>query len=180
MRGSPEQKIQTLQWLANNYGVSLNGIQTGQPDQIMAHLSPLQDELRQVKGQLQTWQQQQEQREMSAIQTDVQKFAESHPHYEAVRETMSQLLGSGMATDLQGAYDKALRLNDDVWQSEQLRLSNEKAEQQRTEAAAKVNKARSQTVSVRSATPGAMGSTENLDLRSTLSNAFDAVAGGRV
>lgn len=181
VRGSPEQKIQTLQWLANNYGVSLGAIQTGQVDPIMSHLQPLQDELRQVKGQLTSWQEQQQQREMASLQQDVQKFASDpkNVHYEAVRETMAELLQSGVAKDLQSAYDKAVRLNDDVWQSEQLRLQNERAEQQKAEQAAKVNKARSSAVSVRSSTPGVMSGAGNSDLRSVLSDAFEA-AGGRV
>lgn len=180
VRGNPEQKIQTLQWLANNYGVSLNAIQTGQPDQIMTHLSPLQEELRAVKSELTTWKQQQEEQQMTAYQRELQEFAAKHEHYEAVRETMAGLLQSGVAKDLQSAYDKSIRLNDDVWKSEQLRLQNAQAEQARQEAAEKVKKARSNAVSVRSATPGAMSSGGNSDLRSSLSEAFDAHVGGRV
>lgn len=180
LRGSPEQKIQTARNLLQTYGIPVNALMSGQPDPLMSHLSPLQEELRQVKGQLTNWQQQQEQREMTALQTEVQSFAEKHPHYEAVRETMAGLLQSNVATDLQSAYDKAIRLNDDVWASEQLRLQNEKTEQQKAEQAARVNKARSNVTSVRSVTPGNMASAGPADLRGTLSEAFDAVSTGRV
>lgn len=179
-KGSPQEKISTLQGLARTYGIPLQAIQQGAPDALMSHLTPLQEELRAVKGQLTNWQQQQEQREMTTLQTEVASFAEKHPHYEAVRETMAGLLQSNVATDLQSAYDKAIRLNDDVWQSEQLRLSNERAEQDRAEKSAKVSKARSQVTSVRSATPGTMAGNGAADLRGTLNEAFDAVSTGRV
>ena len=180
VRGTPEQKIQTARNLLQSYGIPVQALMQGQPDPLMSHLTPLQEELRQVKGQLSSWQQQQEQRELSTYQQEVQAFAEKHEHYETVRETMAGLLQSGVATDLQSAYDKAIRLNDDVWRSEQLRLQNEKAEQQRQEQANKVGRARSQVVSTRSATPGNMSSGGKTDLRSTLSEAFDAHSAGRV
>jgi hypothetical protein len=56
-------------------------------------------------------------------------------------------------------------------------LANEKAEQQKAEQAARVNKARSSAVSVRSSTPGAMAGAGNSDLRSVLSDAFEGAAG---
>lgn len=180
VRGSPEQKIQIFRKLANDYGVTFDAIQSGQPDPIMSHLTPLQEELRAVKGQLQTWQEQQQQQQMTALQRELQEFEKTHPHYEAVREQMSGLLQAGVATDLQGAYDKAIRLNDDIWASEQLRQQQEKAEKERQEKAAKVAGARARNVSLPSSTPGNMSGTAPESLRGTIEEAFEAHTSGRV
>jgi hypothetical protein len=44
----------------------------------------------------------------------IEAFAASAPEFESVSETVAKLLKSGFATDLQGAYDAAIRLNPDV------------------------------------------------------------------
>jgi predicted metal-dependent TIM-barrel fold hydrolase len=85
---------------------------------------------------------------------EIQRFssdADKHPHFEAVREQMAQLLENGLANDLETAYAKAVRLNDEVWQSEQNRLL-QSATKQATQAQ-RVAKAKAAAVSPKSVTP---------------------------
>jgi predicted metal-dependent TIM-barrel fold hydrolase len=90
---------------------------------------------------------------------EIQRFssdADKHPHFEAVREQMAQLLENGLANDLETAYAKAVRLNDEVWQSEQNRLL-QNATKQATQAQ-RVAKAKAAAVSPKSVTPNSQGS----------------------
>ena len=64
---------------------------------------------------------------------------------------MAQLLELGKAQNLETAYKKAVRLNDDVWALEQDRLLNH-AKQQASKAQ-QVQKAKAAAVSPKSVTP---------------------------
>lgn len=179
VRGSPEQKLAMFQRLAQDYGIPLQNIQSGQVDPLMQYLSPLQEQVRSLQGQLTGWQQQQRDQEQQGIMSEISAFSVNNEHFEAVRETMAGLLQAGLATDLKSAYDKAIRMNDDLWQASQQQQAAEAEKQRREAEQAKVNKARANAVSVRSATPiGTMTSGGKKDLRSALSEAVDAHLGG--
>lgn len=176
--GSPEEKLQMFARLANDYGVPLQAL-TGQ--QADPQFSMLAQELNQLKNQWTQFQSLQQQQEQKSLQSEIQEFAEKAPHFDAVRETMAQLLQSGVASDLQSAYDKAIRLHDDIWQKQQ-----EEARQAELAKAADaqretVAKAKAKAVSPRSSSPtGMMGTgTGKKGLRDILAEQFDA-AGGRV
>lgn len=180
VRGTPEQKIQMFQKLAHDYGVPIQSVATGEMDPIAQHLTPLQQQMLELRSELNGWKQQQQLQEQSSMQKQIEGFASTHEHFEAVRETMAGLLQSGLASDLDSAYDKALRMNDDLWQAEQQRRATENAEKQRQEAAAKVARARANAVSPRSATPaGTSTANGKKDVRSVLEEQFDSM-GGRV
>jgi hypothetical protein len=179
VRGSPEQKLQAFQKLAHDYGVPLQSVITGQMDPMMQYLSPLQEQVRQLEGKLTGWQETQQKQEQTVIQSEIEQFSTQHEHFDAVKETMAGLLQAGLAQDLKSAYDKAIRMNDDLWTSAQQQKTADAERQHRESAKAKVNQARANTVSPRSATPiGAMSSSGKKDLRSQLEEAVDATLGG--
>ena len=104
------------------------------------------------------------------------------PHFDKVRETMDGLLRSGLVQDLQSAYDAALALpkHAELAQvSRQQREDAEKAAQAKAkeEAAAR---ARANIVSPRNQAPTALttGGNGKKDLRSMLSENFDAASVG--
>ena len=90
---------------------------------------------------------------------------------------MAGLLQSGVAKDLKTAYEKAIRLHDDIWQQQQADAA--KAEAAKRQAALVQKKAAA--VSPKSSSPtGAMVSGGGKKgLRETLSEQFDAVTAGR-
>lgn len=147
--GTPEQKMQVFQQLAQDYGIDLgnaNGY-TGYDPQF----SSLAQELNQIKNQWGQFQAQQEAMEQTQLRSEIDSFKADKPYFEEVRETMAGLLQNGMADDLQSAYDKAIRLNDDVFQKIQ-------SEQARTSEAAqreKVAAAKAKVLSPKSTTPTA-------------------------
>jgi len=167
-----QQKIELFNKLAQDYGIDLNSGYSGenttqyQDPQAFA----LQQQIQQLQQQVQqvgSWKEQQEQ---GVLMNEIQRFSsdvDKHPHFEAVREQMAQLLENGLANDLETAYAKAVRLNDEVWQSEQNRLL-QSATKQATQAQ-RVAKAKAAAVSPKSVTPNSQsGQSGAKDRRSIL------------
>jgi len=150
--GSPEQKLETFAQLANDYGVNLGQL-TGQSG-YDPQFSQLAQELNQIKNQWSSFQSQQEMMEQTQLQSEIASFKDDKPYFEEVRETMAGLLQNGMANDLQSAYDKAIRLNDDVFQRVQSQQTGKSEAAQREKVAA----AKAKVLSPKSSTPTASAS----------------------
>jgi hypothetical protein len=149
-----DQKIEMFQRLAKDYGIQLNN--EGQfvqqqydpyTQQLMDQLNQVNQEVSSIKGR---FAQEENQRLMSEIER-VRSDAEKFPHFDVVREEMAQLLELGKAQDLETAYKKAVRMNDDVWALEQERLL--KDAKQSALKAQQVAKAKAAAVSPKSTTP---------------------------
>ena len=149
-----DQKVQMFQRLAQDYGIQFNGESVAQPQQVDAYTQQLMNQLNQVNQEVSSiksrFQQEENQRltnEIERVRSDAEKF----PHFDVVREEMAQLLELGKAQDLETAYKKAVRMNDDVWALEQDRLLKEA--RQTTIKAQQVAKAKAAAVSPKSTTP---------------------------
>lgn len=147
-----DQKVQVFQKLAADYGIQLNG--NGQVTQLDPYTQQLMNQLNQVNQEVSTikgrFAQEENQRlmgEIERVRSNVEKF----PHFDVVREEMAQLLELGKAQDLETAYKKAVRMNDDVWEIEQDRLL--KDAKQSSIKAQQVAKAKAAAVSPKSTTP---------------------------
>jgi hypothetical protein len=113
--------------------------------------------------------------EIERVRSDVEKF----PHFDVVREEMAQLLELGKAQDLETAYKKAVRMNDDVWALEQERLLA--AAKQTSNKAQQVAKAKTVAVSPKSSTPrGTVSTTEKKDRRSLIAEQMGEAMSRRV
>ena len=173
--GSPQEKVLMFQRLAQEYGVRLEALGQ-QQQQVDPQIQWFSQELGNLKNQLQTFQSAQQQAEQAQIQSQIQAFASdaSHPHFEAVKDQMAGLLQSGMAQDLQSAYDKAVRLNDDVWGQ----VQQQRQAQTTQQAQQAVAKAKAAAVSPKSASPSATGNAAPKGLRAQLEAGLDAALGG--
>ena len=169
-KGTPEQKVQMFNKLAQDYGITLNNgeIAPMQIDpyqqQLMQQLQAMNQEVSTIKSRYEQEEQQRLMNEINRVAQDVERF----PHFEELRDQMAQLLENGLASDLETAYAKAVRLNDDVWQQEQNRLLQQAKQEQAK--AQKVAKAKAAAVSPKSVTPnGAVGNSgDKKDRRSLL------------
>lgn len=177
--GTPEQKLQMFARLANDYGVPLQALQGQQYD---PQFSMMAQELNQLKNQWTQFRSSQEQQEQQLIQSEIKNFATDKPHFEAVRETMAGLLQSGVADSLQNAYDKAIRLHDDIWKQSQQEAQQAEAAKLAEAQQQKVAQAKAKAVSPRSSSPTGVMSNGNgkKGLRETLAEQLDAAMGGRV
>lgn len=182
--GSPEQKVQMLNRLAQDYGIQLNQDAIQMPEQ--AYVDPYQQQLMQ---QLQATQQQvqqlsaiREQEENARLTQEINRVSsdkERFPHFDMVREDMAQLLERGLAQDLESAYAKAVRMNDEAYRLEQDKLL--KSVNTQASKAQQVAKAKATAVSPKSVTPsGQVAKTDAKDRRSLLMANLADAEGGRV
>ena len=148
-----EQKVQMFHRLAQDYGIQLNqeGYAAPQVDaytqQLMNQLNQVNQEVSTIKSRFQMEEQSRLNNEIERVRSNVEKF----PHFDVVREEMAQLLELGKAQDLETAYAKAVRLNDEVWAIEQEKLL--KSAQKQASKATQVAKAKAAAVSPKSVTP---------------------------
>ena len=176
-----EQKMEMFQRLAADYGIQLNGESNGlqQVDpytqQLMNQLNQVNQEVSTIKNRFQQEEQSRLMNEIERVRSDVEKF----PHFDVVREEMAQLLELGKAQDLETAYKKAVRMNDEVWALEQERLLS--SAKQTSNKAQQVAKAKTVAVSPKSSTPrGTVNTTEKKDRRSLIADQLGEAMSRRV
>jgi hypothetical protein len=178
-QGSPEQKMQMFHKLAQDYGIQLGeGQQLRQQDpytvQLMQQLQQVNQEVYSIKNRY-------EQEENARLVGEIERVRQSaeFPHFDEVRETMAQLLEQGLANDLETAYAKAVRLQDDVWPKEQERLlAQAKAQSSKQQ---QVAKAKARAVSPRSVTPnGLVAASDKKDRRSLIEEQLGSALSNRV
>ena len=176
----PDQRYQYLVNLAAQYGINLNQM-TGQPDsmgqQVQTTVDPLvwqlQNELNNVRGEVMGWKQQQEMAQNQQLLSEINDFSAKAEHFEEARPTMIQLLQSGVAETLEDAYDKAIRLNDDLFNRVQSARQAEVTAKQAQEKNRAAKAARAAAVSVRGSTPGTNTAPKAHSRRALLEEAFD-------
>jgi hypothetical protein len=182
--GTYEQKLNAFNRLAQDYGIQLNQDALQMPEQ--AYVDPYQQQLMQ---QLQATQQQvaqlsqiREQEENARLNYEISRVSsdkERFPHFDMVREDMAQLLERGLAPNLETAYAKAVRMNDEAYKLEQDKLLKSVGSQ--ASKAQQVAKAKATAVSPRSVTPsGQVSKTDAKDRRSLLMANLADAEGGRV
>lgn len=168
--GSPQQKQAYFAQLAQQYGINMSDVQIQPTD---PNFYAIQNELAQVRGEVLNWKQQQENAQNEALLSEINQFQSKAEYFEEARPTMIQLLNSGVAKDLDDAYQKAIRLDNDLFTKHQ-QASQGQADAAKREASNRAAKAaRAAAVSVKSSTPGAATSTKAQDRRSLLMEQFD-------
>jgi len=166
--GSPEQKAQMFQNLAQVYGVNL-GQQTQQYQQ--PQFDPrMVEEIVNNKLVEQT------------TQSQLNDFLKSPPeHFESVANDMIQLLQADMANSYQDAYDKAVRLHPEIYDQ----IIAKQQESQMAKLASKSNEAakaaKSKAVSVKGSSTGTKTTTSSgSDRRSAIADAIREASANRI
>ena len=173
---APEQKRAYLANLARSYGINLGEADSySQVGPVDPNYYALQNELNNVRGEIMSFKQQQEMAENQSLLGEINNFAGKAEYFEEARPTMIQLLQSGVAGTLEEAYEKAIRLNDDLFQQTQQRSQAEAAAQKSSSANRAAKAAKAAAVSVKSSTPGTPTKTKAQDRRSMLLEQFDSV-----
>ncbi len=177
-----EQKVQLFQRLAQDYGIQFNS-ESVAPIQQDAYTQQLMNQLNMVNQEVSTIKNRFQQEENQRLMNEIEKYrsdVEKYPHFDVVREEMAQLLELGKAPDLETAYKKAVRMNDEVWALEQERLL--KDAKQVAIKAQQVAKAKAAAVSPKSVTPsGKVADPEaKKDRRSLLSEQLGEAMSRRV
>lgn len=168
----PATKVQFLAQLARDYNVDLSqASQVPAPD---PQLIQLQRQNEAMQYQMTQFQRAREAEGAAYVNSEIERFRAdpANVHFNAVKETMAQLLASGTAQDLQSAYDQAVWMRPDIRQSliEQQRAE---AQRQATEQA-QAARAKAAAGSVKGSSPAGAGvQPVKGDLRSQLIAAMD-------
>lgn len=177
--GSPQQKSELLLRTAQTFDVDLKQAlqQVRQPENPM--ISSLQQELQALKSKFSEQENLKKQQEDESIQEQIVAFRADpkHSHFETVKAHMASLLKSGLAKDLQDAYDQAVYANPQT-RSTLLQEQNAQTEEKRlADKKAKAEQARKAGSSIKGA-PGIAalknGKIVQPDLRSELRASFAA------
>ena len=176
---APEHKLQYFQQLAGQYGIDLSGLAGGQaqaPQTYAMQYAPILNEINNIRGEINGWKQQQESAQNAAMLNEINAFANKAEHFEEARPTMISLLQGGLAQSLEEAYDKAIRLDPELFE----RIQQAQQAQAEAKKSAELNRAakaaRAAAVSVRSSTPGINTAPKAQDRRTLLAEQFDAMS----
>jgi hypothetical protein len=165
----PQTRMQYFMQLAQSYGINLGNQPMAPVDNTVYSL---QNELNKIRGEIGSWKEAQEQQQNMALLGEINNFATKAEYFEEARPAMIQLLNSGLAQTLEEAYDKAIRLTPELFETVQ-QQHNAKVQQQRSMEANRAAKAaRAAAVSVRSSTPGSNTASKAQDRRSLLEEQF--------
>ena len=185
LRQNPKLALQNL---AQHYGIRLSGDsgvdyveETPSDPQILQ----LQQQLNQTQAHIQTMQQSQVMAQQQQLVDQVESFSTAkdakgnlkHPHFEKLRERMGRLVNAGETTDLEEAYGKALRLDNDLYNeaiTNERNAVSKKADDRRKAAVQKAKKI--QPTRGHGALPG--GSVKSSDLDDILRNSIGSTVSG--
>jgi hypothetical protein len=163
--GQPHEKIGMMQRIFRDYGINPQQVfdAYGQQPQIDPSLAPVYNELAQLKQKFATTEQQQQAWENEALKAEIERTKEGKPHFDIVRNDMANLIEAGLATTLDDAYDKAVKLKPELFNA-LLQTEREKAmaSASSTELARKQQAA---NVSVRGSSPASGGTNSQLSRR---------------
>jgi hypothetical protein len=170
-----EQPQQALQWIAQQYGIDPKTAFEA-PAGVDQNLQPVLQKVQQLESVITTQQKQAAQRAQEEQLQKITAFAEakdaggnaSHPYFNDVAEDIVKLIHAGVR-DLDVAYTKAIRMNDDVYAKVQADKVAKEASSKAVEQQAKVEKAKKAAVGTNGA---AVGSSQSKSLRDDLNSAF--------
>ena len=173
-----QYKHQAFMTLAQSFGYDLSNLAPRQQQQEDGEYQQpafdpnyvdqlVQQRVQPIQQQFQSFQQQQEQQAREAARSTISNWAKDKPYFENVRTTMFNLINSGEipinadgSLPLDAAYEKATRLNEDVWTSIQqeaeqkkLQEAQERKAREAREQAARLQKARNVGVGIRPSAP---------------------------
>jgi hypothetical protein len=185
LRQNPQAAIGQL---AQHYGINLSndsGADWEDETPSDPQFQQLQQQLNQQSAELKSFKQGQINREQQHLVGQVEGFATEqdskgnlkHPHFEAVRERMGRLVKAEETTDLQVAYEMAVRMDDKLYKKSIEAERKAVATQEDSRRKAAVDKAKKASPGRTSGSPPS-GSVKDSDLDSILRSTIGEVRAG--
>lgn len=120
-----EDPQQALKWLAQSYGVDLKAVNddTAIEDEYAdPQMKAMQQQIAQLQGTITNQQQQAQNMQKQEVQAMIDNFQTAkdadgnlkHPHFDVVQNQMSGLISSGVAKDIESAYEMAVYANPET------------------------------------------------------------------
>lgn len=177
---NPTQKADLLIQLAHTYGADLNRFQNSSANNAADPVRHLQSELAHLKHQLYQQETYKNQVEQSSLQQQIDSFRSDpkHQHFEQVRNEMGAFLQSGVAKNLEEAYEMAVWGRPDIRSTLLESQMTEREAQKATEIKQRAEAARRASPSVRGG-PGITvpnGGTTGKSVRELLEDAFESAS----
>lgn len=154
--GKPEQKMQVVQKLLNDYGIDISALPAkGEAPYVDPALAELQNRFKQVEDTLTATQRREQDALNRQTAESVKAFAADpkHPYFNELINDMTNLIQQNICKNVEEAYDKAVWLNPVTRVKESARLqaeANEQAKQKATQKAEEARKASAANVSTKS------------------------------
>ena len=121
LREDPQQAIK---WLAKSYGVDLTAVNddTAADEYADPQMKAMQQQIAQLQGTINNQQQQAQNMQKQEVQAMIDNFQTAkdadgnlkHPHFDVVQNQMSGLISSGVAKDIESAYEMAVYANPET------------------------------------------------------------------
>lgn len=188
--GDEATKLQTIVNVAHAVGIPLQQMlaqSAALPAHMQQHIDPAvmaaQNQARAAEFQLTQRQQTEQQQIQRDALAQVEQFKTTHPHVDELGPEMQRLLQAGLATDLDSAYSKALRLNDKLFTQTQAQQRQDADKQRRADADKAAKAAKANAVSTRTATPGSVATATSgapKGRRAALEESFEAATASRI
>ena len=174
-----EDPQQALKWLAQSYGVDLTAVNddTATEDEYAdPQMKAMQQQIAQLQGTITNQQQQAQNMQKQEVQAMIDNFQTAkdadgnlkHPHFDVVQNQMSGLISSGVAKDIESAYEMAVYANPET-RAKVLdeKVKNETKQEVKAEAVQKAKK--QQRVNVKgSGTPSNSAIPSGMTLNETI------------
>jgi len=177
LRTAPrEQAKQYLMQLAQSYGIQLGeGVVDPSAPQADPYIHQVRNELNSVRGEMQAWKQQQEEAAAAAKMAEINRFKLKAEYFDEALPTMQALANAGISDDIEVLYNKAIRLDEDLFEKVQQRTQAQALATQSVAADKAAKAAKAAAVSVKTSTPGASTTTKAQDRRAVLEEAFSSI-----
>jgi hypothetical protein len=145
---------EAIKWLADRAGIDLANLEPGAGEYTDPQIAALQNQVTKLTNHLSTQERRTVDARIHGLSGQIEAFSKKadsdgnlqYPHFEAVRQSMGSLIQSGQAKELEDAYEKAIRLDDDLFK-QTLDAERKKAEatetNRRNEAVEKAKKVQS-------------------------------------
>lgn len=174
--GTPQQKQQVISNIANMYGVPMGSAEE-QPA-VDPTVYALQKEILDLKTKYEQDYNLRQSSTTSSLSNEIETFKSdpSNIFFDNVREDMAALLQTGRANSLKDAYDKACRMNPDVYQTimaKQSRESEEKRLQEQKKTALEAK--RSAPIATRTKGVFAPPTPGNNSIVDTMNSVYDEI-----
>lgn len=111
-----EARFRALLNIADQYGIPLRQIINVSAGRELLRQPQVKELHPAVQQELESMRQWREKQEATRIETHINEFKAGKEFFDDVRDSMADLMDSGMATSLEDAYEKACRLNPEVFQ----------------------------------------------------------------
>lgn len=180
-RGTPEQKLDVAANLVKSYGLDIDAIKErlgNQPPPPSPEVLELRERLAKIEGNVQERTQAELEAKKQEFSQQVEAFAKDpkNIYFEEVASDIAFLLGKGVETSLQAAYDSAVLRNPATRQKEIDRITTERmTAAQKAEEKRLADAKRAQGANVKSKPKTADGTVPVGTLDETLSETFEKI-----